>query len=99
MNIRQVLEISSNFNELPCVRRFDHKFCNTHAGERFDEGHLAQMVLAVNEATVHIMEHAYQCEDGHPMQGVVHADDAQIAIELLHNCEAFTPESVPPPLV
>ena len=99
MNIRQVLEISSNFSELPRVRRFDHEFCNTHAGERFDEGHLAQMVLAVNEATVHIMEHAYQCEDGYPIQGVVHADDAQVAIELLHSCEAFTPESVPPPLV
>ena len=28
------------------------------------------------------------------MQGVVHTDDAQVAIELLHSCEAFTPESV-----
>ncbi len=52
MNIRQVLEISSDFNELPRVRRFLHKFCNTYAGERFDEDHLAQMVLADNEATV-----------------------------------------------
>ena len=97
MNIRQVLEISSDFNELPRVRRFLHKFCNTYVGERFDEDHLAQMVLAVNEATVNIMEHAYHGEDGHPIQVVVHADDAQVAIELLHSGEAFTSESVAPP--
>ena len=42
------------------------------------------------------MEHAYHGEDGHPIQVVVPADDAQVAIELLHSGEAFTPESVPP---
>lgn len=97
MNVEKTLEISSSFNDLPRVRRFLHEFCHTYTGDGFDEDHMAQLELAVNEATANIIEHAYHGEEGHSIQVVAQADDAQVAIELVHTGEAFTPDSVPPP--
>ena len=37
------------------------------------------------------MEHAYHGEDGHPIQVVVHADDAQVAIELFYAAVRLLP--------
>lgn len=97
MIVKQVLDISSNIRDLPRVRRFLQEFCLTYTGDGFNEDQMAQLELAVNEATANIMKHAYHGEDGHPIQVVAQADDAQVVIELVHNGEAFTPDSVPPP--
>ena len=97
MNIKQVLEISSNFSELPRVRRFLHEFCAQNTGEGFDEDHMAQVELAVNEAATNIMKHAYHGEADHLIQVVAYANDREVVFELLHQGDAFTPDAVPMP--
>lgn len=97
MNERRTLQITSEFAELQRVRKFLHDFCDANAGADFTENHMAEIELAVNEATANIMEHAYEGEEGKSIRVNIQSMPGQLTIELIHEGRAFTPDSVPPP--
>jgi anti-sigma regulatory factor (Ser/Thr protein kinase) len=97
MNPDNVLEISSAVDQLALVRRFLRDFCSKYTAAGFDEDHMAQLELAVNEATANIMKHAYQGQENQIIRLEATAEKGRVMICLLHNGHSFSPETVPPP--
>jgi anti-sigma regulatory factor (Ser/Thr protein kinase) len=97
MSVMDVLEIRSNFNDLPLVRKFLQEFCTNNTSDGFDEDHIAQVELAAYKAISNIIEHVYHGDNGHIIELRVRAEADKVIIELVYHGEAFTPESVPPP--
>ena len=54
-----VLEIKSHLDELPRTRDFVREFCSRNVQRFFGEEDINQLELAVHEAAVNIIRHAY----------------------------------------
>src|SRR5437016_9843652 len=58
---------------------------------------LAQLGLALQEAAVNVVIHAYQREPGRPIYADLEIDDERLAVTLTHQGRDFDPAAVPPP--
>ena len=94
--VRLKLEISSSLSELARVREFVRTFCCYDIKSLIDEDQVWQLELAVHEATVNVIKHAYHGQDDKPIQIEAHAASDQIIFRLNHWGGAFDRESVPP---
>lgn len=94
--VRLKLEISSSLSELARVREFVRTFCCYDIKSLIDEDEVWQVELAVHEATVNVMKHAYHGQDDKPIQIEAHAASGQIIFRLNHWGEVFDRDSVPP---
>lgn len=71
------------------------------AGQAWDgpadaEG-IAQLELAVDEAAANVILHAYEGKQGLPVEAVIDAEPASIAVCLYHEGRPFDPAAVRPP--
>jgi serine/threonine-protein kinase RsbW len=92
------LEIRSDLNELRRVREFVREFCRAIPGEPPDEGAVAELELAVNEAASNIMRHSYHGRDDQRIE--LEADmfpGGRVSIQLHHLGDPFDPARVFPP--
>jgi anti-anti-sigma factor len=58
---------------------------------------LAQVELALQEAAVNVVIHAYQRQPGRPIYADLEIDDDRLALTLTHQGSDFDPAAVPPP--
>jgi len=91
------LEIESDLNELARVREFVRNFCSRASAELLDRSRIDLIELAVNEAVVNIIKHAYHNEPGKPIRIEAQLSPAQLVFRLVDWGGSFDPASVPPP--
>jgi sigma-B regulation protein RsbU (phosphoserine phosphatase) len=91
------LEVSSAFNQLGLVRQFAEHFCRALPPPALTEDSIAQLQLAVTEATSNIVRHAYLGQVGQPIQLEADAFADRIVLRLYHTGKSFDPKQVPPP--
>jgi PAS domain S-box-containing protein len=92
---RRELEIASDLGELRRVRTFVREVCGATT-EQVDEGWIAELELAVNEAASNIMKHAHRDRAGQRI--LIEADvfPNHVAIRLHYLGHAFDPSKVVP---
>ena len=94
-----VLEIRSHFNELSKARDFVREFCCRHAQASLDENDICQLELAVHEAAVNIIRHAYGNRiDQRIVIEALWLDD-RLIFRLNYWGRSFDRDSVPPPVL
>ena len=94
---RSEQEIRSDLADLRLAREFVREFCRTIPGGLLDEGGVAELVLAVNEAASNIMKHAYHGRGDQRVQLEAEAFPGRVSIRLHHLGDSFDPSAVPPP--
>ena len=94
---RSEQEIRSDLADLRLAREFVRDFCRTVPGGFLDEGGVAELVLAVNEAASNIMKHAYHGRADQRVQLEAEAFPGRVSIRLHHLGDSFDPSAVPPP--
>jgi len=72
-SLEEKLEIKSDLNELARVREFVRNFCTRAAPESLDPSRIDLIELAINEAVVNIIEHAYRHAPGKPVSSMLTA--------------------------
>jgi len=91
------LEIKSDLNELARVREFVRNFCSRVTAELLDRSRLDLIELAVNEAVVNVIEHAYRNATDQPVRIEAQLSPGQIEFRLYDWGRHFDPAAVPPP--
>jgi len=91
------LEIKSDLNELARVREFTRNFCNHAPAELLDRSRIDLIELAVNEAVVNIIEHAYRNAPDKPVRIEAQLSPDQLVFRLYDWGSSFDPAAVPPP--
>ena len=91
------LEIKSDLNELARVREFTRNFCNHAPAELLDRSRIDLIELAVNEAVVNIIEHAYREAPDKPVRIEAQLSPDQLVFRLYDWGSSFDPAAVPPP--
>jgi phosphoserine phosphatase RsbU/P len=94
---RAELELSSNLSELASARTFVRDFCRALADPPLDETTIAQLELAVTEATSNIIRHAYAGRTDQRIQLEADAFADHVVLRLHHLGASFDPEAVSPP--
>ncbi len=91
------LELRSDLSELHTARAFVRAVCNALPGTPLAADRVAELELAVNEATSNIMKHAYhgRTDQGIHLEAKTFPD--QVVIRLYHQGDPCDPSSVPPP--
>ena len=95
--IRAELELSSNLSELASARAFVRDFCRALSDPPLDEETVAQLELAVTEATSNIIRHAYGGRTDQRIQLEADAFADHVVLRLHHLGASFDPEGVSPP--
>ncbi|MBW1783443.1 MAG: ATP-binding protein [Deltaproteobacteria bacterium] len=91
------LEIPSSLSEVSRARRFVREFCGPTAQASLDERDICQLELAVHEAAVNIIRHAYDNRMGQRILIEAQQSDEGFMFRLNHWGKSFDPTSVPPP--
>ena len=91
------LEVSSALSQLVRVREFVARFCRALPPPILSEDHIAQLVLAVTEATTNVTRHAYRGCGDRSIQLEAEALADRVVIRLYHTGESFDPAQIPPP--
>ena len=91
------LEIKSDLNELARVREFTRNFCDRVPAELLDRSRIDLIELAVNEAVVNIIEHAYREAPDKPVRIEAQLSPDQLVFRLYDWGSSFDPAAVPPP--
>jgi len=91
------LEIKSDLNELARVREFVRNFCSRVTAELLDRSRLDLIELALNEAVVNVIEHAYRNATDQPVRIEAQLSPGQIEFRLYDWGRHFDPAAVPPP--
>lgn len=93
------LEIQSDLSQVKQAREFVRNFCLCNPHWRVREEEIQSIELAVHEATVNIIKHAYQNQYGKRIviEGLCLAD--KIIFRLNHWGLSFQMASVPPPVL
>jgi len=94
-----VLEIKSHFRELPKARDFVREFCCRNAQWSFDEEDICHLELAVHEAAVNIIRHAYANRIDQRIVIEAHWFDDKLIFRLNYWGQSFDRDSVPPPVL
>jgi phosphoserine phosphatase RsbU/P len=94
---RAELELSSNLSELASARAFVRDFCHALSDPPLDEETVAQLELAVTEATSNIIRHAYGGRTDQRIQLDADAFADHVVLRLHHLGASFDPEGVSPP--
>jgi len=79
------------------VRNFVRDFCKNIADSVLDEGRIDLIELAVHEAVVNIIKHAYGEKAGEPIQINANLSDQKLVFCIYDQGESFDPEEVPFP--
>jgi sigma-B regulation protein RsbU (phosphoserine phosphatase) len=95
--LEEKLEISSDLNELARVREFVRNFCTRAAPDLLDLSRIDLIELAVNEAVVNVIEHAYRNATDKPVRIEAQLSPGQIEFRLYDWGRHFDPAAVPPP--
>ena len=91
------LEIKSDLNELARVRKFVRDFCSRLPEELLDRSRIDLIELAVNEAVVNIIKHAYRNAPDNPVRIEAQLSPDQLVFRLYDWGRRFDPTAVPPP--
>jgi PAS domain S-box-containing protein len=91
------LDIRSDLNDLGRARAFVREFCETVPGGPLDEGEIAGLELAVNEAASNVMRHAYHGRTDQRILLDAEAFPDCVSIRLHHFGDAFDPTTAPAP--
>lgn len=91
------LEITSSLNELPKARRFVREFCLRYGHAQLTDKDIWELELAVHEAVVNIIRHAYGNQMGRRILIEARKKEGQFMFRLNHWGETFDPKSVPRP--
>ena len=91
------LELRSDLSELHTARAFVRAVCNALPGTLLTADHVAELELAVNEATSNIMKHTYHGRTDQRIHLEAETCPDQVVIRLYHWGEPCNPASVPPP--
>jgi sigma-B regulation protein RsbU (phosphoserine phosphatase) len=91
------LEIKSDLNELARVREFVRNCCTRAAPELLERSRIDLIELAVNEAVVNIIKHAYRNAPDQPVRIEARLSPGQIVFRLYDWGRSFDQASVPPP--
>lgn len=96
---RAALTLRSDLSELPSLRAFVRRFCQSALDPPLDEVAIGQLELAVTEAASNIVKHAYQGRADEVIQVEVEALESGggVSLRLHHHGEAFDPDAAPPP--
>ena len=94
-----ILEIKSHFDELPRIRDFVREFCCRNIQESFGEEDICQLELAVHEAAVNIIRHAYGNRIDQRIMIEAHWLDDKLIFRLKDWGQSFDRDSVPPPVL
>jgi serine/threonine-protein kinase RsbW len=96
-SLEEKLEIKSDLNELARVREYVRNFCTRVPAELLDRSRVDLIELAVNEAVVNIIEHAYRNVSDKPVRIEARLSPDQIVFRLCDWGRNFDPASVPAP--
>jgi anti-sigma regulatory factor (Ser/Thr protein kinase) len=96
VQVRQ--QYSSDLRQLAGMRAFAHDVFQQAWDRATDEEALAQLEVALHEAALNIVLHAYQREQGRPIELVIDADPKEICVSLYHSGPDFDPDQAPPPV-
>jgi serine/threonine-protein kinase RsbW len=95
--LEEILDIRSDLNELGRVREFAGDFCSRAASEFLDRSRIDLIELAVNEAVVNVIKHAYQNASDQPVRLEARRCPGQIVFRLYDWGQPFDPAAVAPP--
>jgi sigma-B regulation protein RsbU (phosphoserine phosphatase) len=90
-------EIESDVNELPNVRSFVRRFCETIPKNRFGSNRVNQVEIAVTEVVTNVIRHAYQNQKGRKIMINASLFDEKLVMMVYDWGCGFDPEKVPPP--
>ena len=93
-----ILEIPSSLTELSKARDFVREVCSVDAQWPLDEEDICQLELAVHEAIVNIIRHAYRDRIGQKILIEAHRRDDRLMFHLNHWGQSFNRKAVPPPV-
>lgn len=91
------IEIRSDPGELRRMREFVREFCHDAPGSPLEPDSVSALELAVHEAAVNIMKHAYHGRADEPIHLDGDAFPGHVSIQLHHLGDSFDPAAVPPP--
>ena len=95
--VKSELEIRSDLKDLRRAREFVREFCRKVPEGLVSETDVAQLELAVNEATSNIMKHAYHGRVDQRIQLEAEMVPGRVLIRLHHLGDPFDPSGVSPP--
>jgi len=95
--LEETLEIKSDMNELAGVREFVRNFCTRAEPESLERSRIDLIELAVNEAVVNIVKHAYRNAPDKPLRIEAQLSPGQMVFRLYDWGRSFDPEAVPAP--
>jgi len=96
-SLEEKLEIKSDLNELARVREFTRNFCTRAAPDLLDRSRIDLIELAVNEAVVNVIKHAYRNAPDKPLRIEARLFPAKIVLRLYDWGRRFDPAAVPAP--
>ena len=94
-----VLEIKSHLDELPRTRDFVREFCCRNVQGSLGEEDIYQLEIAVHEAAVNIIRHAYGNRIDQRIVIEAHWFDDKLMFRVNDWGHSFDPDSVPPPVL
>jgi anti-sigma regulatory factor (Ser/Thr protein kinase) len=94
---RLTREFSSDLRQLAAMREYLREACRGCWDPEADEGAIAPLELALDEAASNVILHAYRGEAGRPIELAVDVDADRACVELYHRGRDFDPDAVPPP--
>lgn len=94
-----VFEIRSHLNELPKARGFVREFCSRNAQWPLGEEEICHLELAVHEAAVNIIRHAYDTRIDQRIEIEARWFDDKLIFRLNYCGCSFDRDSVPPPVL
>jgi anti-sigma regulatory factor (Ser/Thr protein kinase) len=94
---RTELELRSDLSELHTTRAFVRDVCSALPGTPLAAERVAELELAVNEATSNIMKHAYHGRTDQRIHLEAETFPDQVVIRLCHLGDPCDPSSVAPP--
>jgi anti-sigma regulatory factor (Ser/Thr protein kinase) len=95
--VEQRRDFSSDLHELAAMRAFLRQACEAVWDAPDDEEAIAQLELALDEAATNVIVHAYEREEGRPIEMVVEAGADRVGVGLYHRGRDFDPAAAPPP--
>lgn len=94
---RAEIQIRSDVAELRRAREFVHAFCVSAPGAPLEPDSVSALELAVHEAAVNIMKHAYHGRTDQWIHLDGEASPGHVSIQLHHHGDSFDVSAVPPP--
>ena len=91
------LELKSDLNELTRLREFVRGFCSRAPEQLLDRSRIDLIELAVNEAVVNIIKHAYHNAPDRPLRIEARLSPDRVVFHLYDWGREFDRASVPPP--